>query len=589
MSDKRMRRDSEEKQQTRQTPPKKLPSSLISHLSSLVPGPWPLLFLTIWLILLLVGRSAMFRDPGTYWHVAAGKKMLAAGQVIREDPFSFTRAGKPWVADQWLAECGMSAIHDLAGWDGLLLATATLLAGVYSWIAARLLHGGLHWLLAVLLVAMAMMAGAPQFHVRPLVVTIVLMAVTFGWLVDVEAGRRRLRQLWWLVPLFLLWTNTHGGMLGGLGTVGICMAGWCATAAMRPLLSRNTPSENRLLSDDSLLSENSRGPTAPGAAAKEEETSRGPLAPGYWNVESRRPLPFLIESTALLIVLAGTMLISPYGLALPREWLDTLAMPLPDFIQEHARLDWSEPIGWATLALAAVYVATLIAVLPRWPRATWLVPLAWLVLAILRVRNVPLFGVTAVVALADMLPCSRVGEWLQRRGLFAQPSPPTPLPKGEGRMRGGLFVPFLVVAAAALLQIGSVRVPVVGRDWARFDPAEWPIELVSKLGEIDRSSEDGARIFNDMNFGGFLIYHAPRLRVFIDDRCPLYGDLLLSYNRARCKEPAQIDQWQRQYGFRYALVKTGEPFDRYLSGAADWNLVERAQAAALYRHKEKSL
>jgi hypothetical protein len=303
---------------------------------------------------------------------------------------------------------------------------------------------------------------------------------------------------------------------------------------------------------------------------------------------------------------------------------------LPNFIQEHARLDWAEPIGWATLALGAVYVATLIGVWPRWPRIVWLVPLVWLVLATLRVRNVPLFGVTAVIALADMLPYSRVGQWLQRRGLLLEqrvarperawqgsetspaadhalagratqpPSPPVLLRaptqgwSGEGRSWSALFLPFVAVAAAALLQVGGVRVPVVGRDWARFDPAEWPVELLPQLDEINRSSEEGARIFNDMNFGGFLIYHTPRLRIFVDDRCPLYGaKFLLAYNHARQEDPAQIDQWQRQYGFRYALVeatgrtdgRTDGRFDRYLSGSAGWTLVDRSPAAALYRHE----
>ena len=129
--------------------------------------------------------------------------------------------------DQWLAECGMAAVHRLAGWDGLLLATATLLAAVYAWIAARLLRGGLHLLPASLLLAVAMLVGAPQFHVRPLVLTIGLLGVTFAWLVDVEAGVKPPRQLWWLVPLFVLWTNLHGGVLAGLGTVGLCVAGWC--------------------------------------------------------------------------------------------------------------------------------------------------------------------------------------------------------------------------------------------------------------------------------------------------------------------------------------------------------------------------
>ena len=102
-----------------------------------------------------------------------------------------------------------------------------------------------------------------------------------------------------------------------------------------------------------------------------------------------------------------------------------------------------------------------------------------------------------------------------------------------------------------MLQIGGVPVPVVGHGWARFDPDRWPIEFLPALDEINRSSPEGTPIFNDMNFGGFLIYHAPRLRVFVDDRCSLYGtEFLLAFDRARREDPGQIDRWRRQYGFR---------------------------------------
>ena len=205
----------------------------------------------------------MLRDPGSFWHVAVGEKTLAAGRVLREDPFSFTRAGRPWVDDQWLANCGMAAIHRLAGWDGLLLATATLLAAVYAWIAARLVRSGLHLLPASLLLAVAMLAGAPQFHVRPLVLTIGLLGVTFAWLVNVEAGVKSPRQLWWLVPLFALWTNLHGGVLAGLGTAGLCLGGWCIAAAVECRRSRLA---------------NSRELTAPGASPTDSGIS--PTSPG---------------------------------------------------------------------------------------------------------------------------------------------------------------------------------------------------------------------------------------------------------------------------------------------------------------------
>jgi hypothetical protein len=555
-----------------------------------------LFFLVIWLILLVGGRSAMLRDPGTFWHVVDGDKMLASGQIIRDDPFSFTRGRCVWVADQWLAECGMAFVHGLAGWDGLLLVAATLLAGIYAWIGARLLRSGLHLLPTILLLALAMLAGAPQFHVRPLIVTIALLAVTFAWLVDVENGRRRLGQMWWLVPLFILWTNLHGGVLAGLGTAGLCIGGWWIAAACGPFPTGARASR----------------PPSPSA-----ERAGRPFS----DKRAGRPRSEIIELTILLLAVAATVLVNPYGLALPRDWLETLRMPLPSLIAEHAPLELTDPIGWGTLALAAGYVVALLGVWPQRPRITWLVPLVWFVFALLRLRNGPLFGVTAVIALADMLPYSRVGRWLHGRDLLAHVADPCVPLLGTSSVDGGsagehclfqavahggdgrfkpLVLPAIVVAAAMLLQIGGVPLPVIGYGWARFDPERWPIELLPKLDEINRSSPDGTRIFNDLNFGGFLIYHTPRLRIFIDDRCSLYGtDFLLACERARRKDPAQIDRWQRKYGFRYALVQSDSrlvrtdspllpndsPFDRYLSESAEWRLVERSPVAALYRHR----
>lgn len=482
----------------------------------------------------------MFYDPGSFWHVVAGEKMLASGEVIREDPFSFTRAGQPWVADQWLAECGMAVVHRFAGWDGLLLLAAALLAGIYAWIGTRLLRSGLHILPTVLLLALAMSMGAPQFHVRPLIVTIALLGVTYGWLVDVEAGSRRLRQLWWLVPLFILWTNTHGGVLGGLGTVAMCFGGWFVAGVWRTLTGRNTSS-----------------------AVKQAAV----LA-------------------AIMVALIATTLVSPYGLALPREWVETLAMPLPKLISEHGPLDLTDSIGLTTLALAAVYAVTLIGVFPRWPRITWLVPLGWFLLALTRVRHASLFGVVAVIGLADMLPYSRVGWWLQKRELLGQPLAPVPFRHGMAmRLLNCLLVP-LVIVSALLLQASGVRAPVIGCHWAQFNPEKVPIDLLPTLKTINSSSEEGTRIFNDLGFGGFLIYNMPRLRVFVDDRCPLYGtDFLSACDHARLKDPAEIERWRREYGFPYALVETGGLFDGYLSRSAGWHLVERSPAATLYRHE----
>jgi hypothetical protein len=84
-----------------------------------------------------------------------------------------------------------------------------------------------------------------------------------------------------------------------------------------------------------------------------------------------------------------------------------------------------------------------------------------------------------------------------------------------------------------------------------------------------------------MLFGGFLIYFAPDLSIFIDDRCELYGDdRLLAYVEAK---PEQFEAWEQQFAFDMALVKSGSSFGRYLNSAEGWHVVKQTSAATLCR------
>src|SRR5262249_17515650 len=158
--------------------------------------------------------------------IVVGERILASGELIHSDPFSFTFAGQPWIAQWWLGECALALLHRFGGLDTILLATATVLAGLYTCVAHPPLPPGLHPLPAVAPTLLAMGASAYHFHPRPHLINLVLLGWTFARLCDFEAGRIPLRSLFWLVPLFVVWTNVHGGMLGGVGTLAVATAGW---------------------------------------------------------------------------------------------------------------------------------------------------------------------------------------------------------------------------------------------------------------------------------------------------------------------------------------------------------------------------
>jgi hypothetical protein len=371
-------------------------------------------FLGIWLFFMLAGRSRLFRDPGTFWHTVVGRLILGSRGFFDTDSFSFTRAGERWIPHQWLGECLMAILDWSGGLDTLLLATATVLAAFYCWIAHRLLKNGLHWLPTVFFTMLSIAASANHLHARPHISTIIFLGLTFGWLCDFEAGRIGLGRLGWLVPVFWAWSSTHGGVLGGLATLGLALCGWCFF---------------RLAGLDS------------------------PIA-------HFRQAVLLFS---LIVACAATALVNPYGLALPRAWLEIVGSPVVSrLIEEHAPLDPRGPAAWLILLLGLVYTATVAGIRPWRPRFVWLIPFFWLGQTLLRVRHSPLFAITASLALADMLPHTRLAKWLARPGrdLFQfRTAEPT---QRRGRDWRPAFLPLLVVVLALSLQASGSRAPFLG-------------------------------------------------------------------------------------------------------------------------------
>ena len=500
-------------------------------------GPGAVAFLALWLLLLVAGRSAFLQDPGTFWHTTTGEIVLKDG-FIRHDPYTFTFGGTWWVPHQWLGEVGMALAHRLGGFDTLLLGAVTIVAAVFAWLGTRLLRTGLTPVLVVGLVGLALAASASHFHVRPHLVTIAGLAVTVAWLADCDAGRCGLGRLGWLVPLYALWTNVHGGVLGGLGTLGLASAGWVV----------------------------------------------------FWRLG--RPSP--VRSWRDVLLLAGVglgcgvaTLDSPYALDLIRAWQVIMGEPaLKQIIQEHRPLDLHEPYAWPVLGLAAVYLFVLLGVPRSELRVSWLLPLVWLVQAFDRCRHAPLFAVAAVVAVAAAWPHTRWAARLARTrpDLYSPPADDQRTP-----LWANLWLPAAAVLTALALQAARVPVPVVGSGWARHDPASWPVELLDVLkGHEPRSPGQGNKLFNDYIDGGFVIYHAPGYRVFVDDRCEVFGGAWLTEFVAASggDTAAAVARWERRYGpFDFALTRTGSGFDGYFRGSPEWVLVKETPTATFYKRR----
>jgi hypothetical protein len=154
----------------------------------------------------------LFNDGDTYWHIAAGTHMLANHTVLTHDPFSYTFAGQPWNAHEWLAEIIMALAYGWGNWGGVALlfaATFGLAAGCLTYHLGRWFSASTTVLIAVL----ALACTAPSLLARPHLLALPLLVI---WLAGLMTARSEHRApSFALLPVMTLWANLHGGFAFG--------------------------------------------------------------------------------------------------------------------------------------------------------------------------------------------------------------------------------------------------------------------------------------------------------------------------------------------------------------------------------------
>jgi hypothetical protein len=141
------------------------------------------------------------------YHVRAGEIALASGELVRTDPFTFTRAGRAWLNQQWGAQLVFASAHRLLGWAGVALTYAAALGAGFSILYRSCRRAGADARTSGVLVLLSFLVGATSLGARPQALAVPLF--TSVWLLLAR------RDAWaWLVPgLALVWANVHGSFV----------------------------------------------------------------------------------------------------------------------------------------------------------------------------------------------------------------------------------------------------------------------------------------------------------------------------------------------------------------------------------------
>jgi hypothetical protein len=161
-------------------------------------------------------------DPDLWWHIKTGELILATHRWATIDPYSYTANGMPWMSCEWLGDVAFAAVYRTMGLRGLeallvVLASAVILA-LYTFTTLRCGNSKAGFVAAAVLLTLA----NASFNLRPQMLGYLFLILTLIALERFRQGKQR--AVWMLPVLFMIWINSHGSWIIGLGVVGLFIA-----------------------------------------------------------------------------------------------------------------------------------------------------------------------------------------------------------------------------------------------------------------------------------------------------------------------------------------------------------------------------
>lgn len=498
-----------------------LPAALLPNLAAM------LTIATLAYCLLVYGAGErFFRDSDSGWHIRTGEWILAQRALPQADPYSFSKAGQPWVTWEWGSDVLMGLAHRVDGLRGVTVLIALAIAAcTWLWCRLSFVAGG-DFFLAAAFAPLMITTASLHWLARPHVFSwlFIMGSVLYAERLPARIGPGHLAAV---AGFTALWASLHASFF----LAPLIALVYALAHAVRPLL---------------------------------------------WKVdqdaESRSARSFLWLALAALL---GSLL-NPYGWRLHAHVLSYLGNEeLTSRIAEFQSFNFHT--GEATQITLTLLVAMAGAVfaLSQQKLAHFLLAVMFISAGLRSARVLPLVALAilplANAAFANALRASselrpRIQRVLDRALAYSSRV------SRIDRSIGG--VAFAGLAAAVLLLM--LYTPSFSNDIG-FSSSRFPVDAAAAVEKLPID----ARVLAPDSFGGYLIYRFKGTRkVYFDGRSDFYGaDFMKQYLLLITARPGWMEV-ARSFRFTHALL----PGDSALKAA-----LEQAGWTAKYRDKVATL
>lgn len=163
-------------------------------------------------------------DPDLWWHLAAGRWIIAHRALPQQDYWNMFGFGKAWQAYSYLPEIVFSWVDSNFGINGLFylqLLSALILGASLFYVLIKLSQD---WFMGGLLAAYATLSTYSHFALRPQTYTWIIFAWMLFFAFETLRDGFSEKRNWALFGLAVLWANVHLTTILGLIAVALVLA-----------------------------------------------------------------------------------------------------------------------------------------------------------------------------------------------------------------------------------------------------------------------------------------------------------------------------------------------------------------------------
>lgn len=514
------------------------------------------------LFFLLLNNSYSYLDPDLGWHLKVGEDILKSGDAPRTNDYNFTLLGERWVDHEWLMEVLMYSIFHYFSYFCLHLFFVFLVIITFYLLVWSIIkkYGCLKGILASLpFLVFGIYTSLPHFGLRPqefaLFFTVLLLII-----INKFEKNKNFKYLLFLIPLFFFWANLHGSFLLGLGLLLV----WY----LIKIIFKNKYL-NRFINN--LTISVGRGLT------KKESGS------------------FLI--VFLLIIIAT--LFNPYGLDLYlslTEYSNTYYLSrIAEWLSQFHYPYLYPQLIYLSVSFSLVLLYIIEPVKERGKIKIWslFLFLFLFILAFKSRRHFPLFVIASFSFLVDIiLYYYRQFSKLKLKKIFI------------------VINFFIIIIISTVLAYCFYKNINWHKDPFNHFCRSYPCEAVKFLKENKDLKE--LKLFNNYNWGGYMIWTYPDRLLFIDGRLPHYPykgrSMLEEYNDIRrAKEIDMLEiklekhdislvliesklkelnfkNWEKRiFTFNEDEIKAEDKLKNYLDNSLDWENIYEDKTAIIFK------